>query len=798
MPDNGRERIACELDRAPADGDALDSFRFDTPDEVWLDRFRSADTPAPLGSIGPYDILAEIGRGGQGVVYKARQPGTGRVVAVKRLAAGAWASTRSRRRFDHEVRAVSSLRHPNIVTVFAMDVVDGVPVFAMEWIDGLPITRWAAGGDPAGEPATEPARRPPLSDRLACFVKVCDAVHHAHQHGLIHRDLKPANVLVDAAGEPHVLDFGLSHPVDAEVDATNMASMDDETGGSAARGAPFAGTLAFAAPEQVGAGDGMVDIRTDVHALGLLLYQLLAGRTPWPADGGAQQLADSIIRVVPPAPSTFASGIPGELDLIALKALAKDKRARYASVEALADDIRRHLSGDAVSAHPQTLVYAARKMARRHRAGAVVAVTVVALLAAFAVWSWRAAVEARLARDHAEEARAAALLARDDEREARDRAEQVSAFLNDTWSMALPSRGGAGATMLETLDRAARRLAEQPPVAPLVEADIRFAIGRTYNALWKWREAEPHLARGVDLLRKHSGPIADDSRAAARLSDWLTEHGRSYTSLHMPVAVDLHREALALRRRAFGEPSAPVAESLMRLGYALHQAADPPDWYAAEVHFEQALGMYRRLHAGPHRDTASCLHNYGWMRYRQQRYAEADGLYGQALSMLNALGDRRDPFRLELLHGYTSLKLLLGQHAESMALLEEAMPLVRAAYGESAVEPLNWRAALACQRLERLGDARRWYARAIAAACREAIDAITAQETGAANPPLDVAVLQKLDDIRRAATLAEQSSVMPPPFAALDDVHASLPPAIQARVDRYREHVRAFTQAAGE
>ncbi|MCZ6698525.1 MAG: protein kinase, partial [Planctomycetota bacterium] len=148
---------------APADGqsDDLKSFGFEDSGDAWMDRFQEADVPVLLGSIGPYEVLAEVGRGGQGVVYRARQPGMGRDVAVKRLLAGSFATASMRRRFEREIQAVSALNHPNIVTVFAMDVIDAQPVLAMEWVDGVPLTRWAAGESPGGRdsPAGPGGRR---------------------------------------------------------------------------------------------------------------------------------------------------------------------------------------------------------------------------------------------------------------------------------------------------------------------------------------------------------------------------------------------------------------------------------------------------------------------------------------------------------------------------------------------------------------------------------------------------------------------------------------------------------------
>ncbi|MBI4717914.1 MAG: serine/threonine protein kinase, partial [Planctomycetes bacterium] len=180
----------------------LSGFGFELPEGTWLQRVRQANRPLPPGRIGGFELLEEVSRGAQGVVYRARQPNTRRIIAVKRLVAGSYATPAMRLRFEREVEAAAGLSHPNIVTVYGLDLSDGQPLLAMEWIEGEPVDRWAAQ-DAAGRP------RPP-ADRLRMFLRICDAVHYAHQRGVIHRDLKPSNILVDARGEPHVLDFGLA------------------------------------------------------------------------------------------------------------------------------------------------------------------------------------------------------------------------------------------------------------------------------------------------------------------------------------------------------------------------------------------------------------------------------------------------------------------------------------------------------------------------------------------------------------------------------------------------------------
>ena len=200
-----------------------DSSLFGFDSEAWLERLQQAEVAAALGRMGAYELLEEIGRGGQGVVFRARQPGTGREIALKRLLAGAFASPAARRRFEREIEAVTALAHPGIVTVHGVEQVEGAPVLAMEWVAGVPVTEWAA--------------RRARPEVLQLFLQLCEALQHAHQRGVLHRDLKPSNVLVDASGRPRVLDFGL-------------AKRSTDQGSTISRSGEFLGTPAYAPPEQ--------------------------------------------------------------------------------------------------------------------------------------------------------------------------------------------------------------------------------------------------------------------------------------------------------------------------------------------------------------------------------------------------------------------------------------------------------------------------------------------------------------------------------------------------------------------
>lgn len=345
----------------------LERFGFELPDDSWLARVRTAVHVVDGGRIGPYDIIQEISRGAQGIVYRAKQPNTNREIALKRLVAGQFATPAALARFTREIETAAALNHPNIVTVYGTEQVGDQPILAMEWVDGLPIDAWANGANQS---------RREVREILGVFVNVCGAVHHAHQRGVIHRDLKPTNILVDRDGAPRVLDFGL---------AKTLVATDD----SAARGLTltrdFVGTPLYAAPEQIRSDHDAIDIRTDVYALGVVLYQLLTGRTPH--SGALHELMQSIQRDDPAPPSRVCSNISRELDAIVLKALAKEPAKRYQSVDALVADIGEFLDGRLVSAHPPSAAYRFQKLVRQNCLAFALVAAVFFVSIAFAVVS---------------------------------------------------------------------------------------------------------------------------------------------------------------------------------------------------------------------------------------------------------------------------------------------------------------------------------------------------------------------------------------------------------------------------
>lgn len=310
-----------------------------------------------MGNLGPYALLTEIGRGGQGEVYKAVQPGTGRTVALKRPAAGGLRiGSRAAERFSREVDAATRLSHPNIVTVFASEVIDGHAVLVMEYVDGTTIERWADAcwADPM------------LSDRdkrsrvLRAFAAACDGVAHAHQRGVIHRDLKPSNIMIGPDDVPRVLDFGVAKVLEEwrERDPSGARA-------TAWTATGIAGTPAYAPPEQLREGGRSVDTRADVYALGVILDRLLLGDEAFGNRQGLADVLDAVRRGPQRRPSQARPSVGREADWIAHRAMDPDAARRYQTVDALAEDVRRLLDGRAVLAHPPSAAYTAWRAVRR-------------------------------------------------------------------------------------------------------------------------------------------------------------------------------------------------------------------------------------------------------------------------------------------------------------------------------------------------------------------------------------------------------------------------------------------------
>lgn len=368
----------------PADAESPDSREPLNGGEVPPSPAAAPATPsgAKVRYFGDYELLEEIAHGGMGMIYKARQVSLNRIVAVKMILSGLLAGEKEVKRFHAEAEAAANLDHPNIVSIYEVGQHEGQHYFSMRFIEGRDLAAQPEGGGSKMEDGVTPPSsmlHAPSSaalcrDAVMLLVKVVRAVHYAHQRGILHRDLKPANILIDAHGEPHIADFELARRTTGDGDLTL----------SGAR----MGTPHFASPEQVAGKTRQLTTATDIYSLGAILYFLLAWRPPFQGDS-ALQLLRMVEEQEAERPGKFNPGVDRDLDTICLKCLEKDPQRRYASADALADDLERWLRHDPIMARPASRpeklwLWCRRKPAIAGMAGA--ALLAVAIVSGLAAW----------------------------------------------------------------------------------------------------------------------------------------------------------------------------------------------------------------------------------------------------------------------------------------------------------------------------------------------------------------------------------------------------------------------------
>ena len=640
--------------------------------------------------IGPYRPVRELGRGGMGVVYLAeRADGQFEQRVALKLVKRGMDSDEILSRFLAERQVLARLSHPNIARLLDDGVTpEGQPWFAMEYVDGVPLHRHCD------------ERALGVEERLAVFVSVCEAVQYAHRNLVVHRDLKPSNILVTAAGEIRLLDFGIAKALTQEPDE------DTVTGAEGRMMTPE-----YAAPEQLRGQP--VTTATDVYALGAILYLLLTGRAAHQLAGRTPSERDRIIcELEPDPPSLAVRGTPqaqlrrrlsGDLDNIVMKALRKEPARRYPSVDALLEDLDRHRTGLPVRAAPDSVAYRTRKFLGRHRVGAAIAAVVfLSLAAGLGGTLWQARATAR----EAAKARA------------------VKEFVIGLFRISKPEESrGREITARELLSRGAERVDSGLARQPELQAELLDALGVIHRDLGLYAEAESLLGRSVRLSRATHGPAHPD--VAVRSADWAAvfaargDYARAESLLteaygilrrsrgpedssttaalgalaavhrqqgDFAVAESLYREVLRIDRTRRGGDRLRLAADLDELGVTLEEAGALP---RADSSYQEAFALRRAVLDEDHPQVITSLHHLAMLREKQGEFTEAERLHRDVLARRHRVYPEGHPEIAYALQSLANLLQVQGGYAEAESLNVAALSILRTRLGPEHPETVE-------------------------------------------------------------------------------------------------------------
>ena len=600
----------------------------------------AAKVPSTIGS---YRIIRLLGEGGMGAVYEAEQDQPRRRVALKVIKSG-WADRELLRRFELESQTLGRLHHPGIAQIYEAGAAEtsfgSQPFFAMEIIHGKPLIEYAE------------AKHLNTRQRLALMIQICEAVEHAHQRGIIHRDLKPGNILVEESGQPKILDFGLARVTDGDMQATRQTDMGQ-----------LLGTLAYMSPEQVTADPLALDTRSDVYALGVILYELLAGRLPYEVSRHVYEVVRTIQQVDPKPLSSINRAYRGDIETIAARALEKDKTRRYGSAAELAADIRRYLEDRPIAAKPASTSYQLRKFARRNKVLVTGTFAVfLTLIVGVVVSTWQA-VRARRAevRAQAETATAQAV---------------VDFLQNDLLAQASANKQAGPKTKPDpdlkvrtALDRAAERIEGKFAKQPEVEAEIRQTIGQTYYDLGLYPEGRKQLEQALTLRRRVLGPD-NPKTIETMLSLGLTALDQDKYA----EAEEIDNRALEISRRVLG-PENPVTlkctSAVVNLYLAQHKAAQ------TEALAKQALEISRRVLGPEHPDTLYAAGNLAASYAGQGKYAQDAALLAPVLEISRRVLGPEHPETLNYMRGLSYAYLMQGKEALADEMDQQLLQILR-------------------------------------------------------------------------------------------------------------------------
>jgi serine/threonine protein kinase/Tfp pilus assembly protein PilF len=621
-------------------------------------------------SIGPYRLLRKLGEGGMGQVWLAEQTApVRRQVALKLIKAGMYDDSVVQR-FQSEQQSLAVMNHPAIAKVFdAGSTTEGQPYFVMEYVDGPSITRYCD------------SKKLKVRERLELFIKMCEGVQHAHQKAIIHRDLKPSNVLVvevDGKPVPRIIDFGIAKAISSQPSAEQTMFT---------RVGVLVGTPGFMSPEQADPSVLDVDTRTDVYSLGVILYALLTGVLPFDLEQWKKKPFDEVLRQLreedPPSPSTKLSAeketaaaaaerrgtepgqlvslLRGDLDWITMKALERDRARRYGTPSELAADILRYLKHEAVVARPASAGYRLKKYVRRHRVAVGVAAGLVLLLAGFVVV--QAVQLRRITRE-------------------RDRANRITEFMTGMFKVSDPDESrGNSITAREILDKASKDIESGLAKDPELQSQMMDVMGRVYNSLGLYRQAEPLLTRAVEIRRRVVGPEDQDTLNSRNSLAWtLRAQGR------YPEAEKLQRETLESERRARGLERPETLNTMSQLAWTLEKEGHYVD---AEKLERETLEIERRVLGGENPETLNTMNDLAAALRAEGHYTQSEGLDRQTLDSRRRILGADHTTTLDSMTNLASDLHSEGRYADAEKLDREALEIGRRVLGPQHPETLG-------------------------------------------------------------------------------------------------------------
>lgn len=668
--------------------------------------------PGAPTQIGGYRILGKLGEGGMGVVWEAEQDRPRRPVALKVMRSSHAVDELHAKMFHREVETLGRLKHPNIAAIYASGHTDdGRDYFAMELVRGQTLDEWLAGRPSLITEAE-------LKLRLRLFQTISQAVHYAHQRGVIHRDLKPSNILVtedtdsrsgmsssSAAGLPlvKILDFGLARMTDTDVQASSMLT---EVG-------MIKGTLPYMSPEQARGDAEAIDVRTDVYALGVILYEMIVGSRPY--DVGRTSIVEAVRVICEQRPEPMDRGWSGarrldpDVETIAGKALEKEPDRRYTSAAAMGDDVGRYLESQPILARPPSAAYQIRKLISRHRLPFAFAALTLGLVVAFGVGMGLlyADSQANLRRAEAAESEAA--------REA-ETATRTSDFLIGLFESSNPERSaGETITAREVMDEGAERVRDELVNEPLTQARLMHTLGKVYMSLALYDDSRRQIEDALALRRVHLPDdhiaIADTLHQLARVSemqgdlkhadtlfletidryealeadgvkgliDTLGNYGWLLDELgELDRAAETYNRAIGLVMA--DDP--PDQERLISLyNNRAATATNRGDFAAANQDLDRSLELSRRVFGNTHHQTADVLTNLGVVNSKAGTPEAAEQYHLEALAIYEQIYGEISPDVANAVGNIAIVYAETGRFDDALPYFERSLKIQEAIYG---------------------------------------------------------------------------------------------------------------------